>query len=776
MNFQKIQRAYADMRRILETANTRRGLLTDIELKTLYTALDATEEANDFGAIIYLYQRLLHLGAILDDGPMSPERQRFHFRYIRALLKTCDFETGLPHLNKALERFPSSLDLWTLQLHYLWFNRPSDLVEMARAGRFDALPSTGLIGLYGEIFILAGQHDRARELVNGANAAGQGSPDLLFLQMNSETDSARKLSAFNSYLAQNNLRPLMLRDNSQPIGIDNLVAADPDADHTSDGPLVTVITTAYECAEYLEVSARSILDQSYRNIELMLVDDCSDDATRAKIAELAAQDSRVVPVYRSENAGTYIAKSEAFRRAKGEFTIFHDSDDWAHPDKIRSEVKELRASPNLVCLGSCWVRINEDAHILMQISGNYGHPDPAATMVHTQAVLERCGTFDPIRTGADTEFKRRIQHTFGPRSLRTDRRVLVLGRQHGESLTQSGSSTMKNFGWSVPRALYRASWFDNYATGNQDRNHWSPLGVRKIPIPVQYDFSDLLKYDRLARLGLDQKFEDMIFVVRGQHAKRHLTQIHRLIMGLHHNGYRVGLWFEDKEWAHETWQGKHLRKMGHLHYYHTLDNLTGKLCLLLDSTDTGVTAQIVDPDQLQKDGTAEAPPPQTVAAFSRFLISPNWAQHMETLQQVPSEDVLVFSRPDVPGTTALQGTAFAFATQPAPKGWRNLLGSGKGQPADTLVLVHGGWSEEDMIEASMLARQLGRRFLFVDIFAEALVNHDLSREGDFTLSTPLEPAVGADLIQKIAAVIAGDYTTGQPLNTGFRLILPARGF
>lgn len=774
MNFQKIQRAYADMRRILELATARRGLLTDGELKTLYSALEASGEANDFGAVIYLYERLLHLGAIQDTGPMSPERQRFHFRYIRALLKTCDFETGLTHLNAALARFPNSLDLWTLQLHYLWFNRPEDLVDMARAGQFDSLPSTSLIGLYGEVFILAGQHERARELVNGANAAGQGSTDLLFLQMNSETDSARKLSAFNSYLTHNKLRPLVLRDANQPMGIDNLLAADPHGDQTSDGPLVTVITTAYECAEYLEVSARSILDQSYRNIELMLVDDCSDDATRAKIAELAAQDSRVVPVYRSENGGTYIAKSEAFRRAKGEFTIFHDSDDWAHPDKIRREAAELRANQNLVCLHSCWVRINEEAHILMQMSGNYGHPDPAATMLRTQPVLNSCGTFDPIRTGADTEFKRRMQRSFGPRSLRTDRRVMVLGRQHGGSLTQSGSSTMKNFGWSVPRALYRASWFDHYASDKHSRNYWSPLGVRKIPIPVQYDFDDLLKYDTMSRLGLDQKFEDMIFVVRGQHAKRHLTQIHRLIMALHHNGYRVGLWFEDKDWAYGTWQGKHLKRMGYLHHYRTLDNLTGKICLLLDSTDTGLSAQIIGPDQLRPDGgTDTAPSAVAPMPFARFLISPNWEQHMDQLRAIETGDLLVFSRPDVPGSTALQGTAFAWATQPAPKGWRKLLGNT--QAKDTLVLVHGGWSEEDMLEAAMLARHLGRRFLFVDIFAEALATHDLSREQDFTLSAPLEPAVGTGLIQQIAAVIAANYNPDEPLNTGFELTLPAEG-
>ena len=773
MNFQKIQRAYADMRRILEIATARRGLLTDGEQTTLYTALDISDDANDFGAIIYLYERLLHLGALPATGPMSPERQRFHFRYIRALLKVCDFETGLAHLNGALAQFPNSLDLWVLQLHYLWFNRPDDLVDMARAGRFDSLPSTSLIGLYGEVFILAGQHERARELVNGANAAGQGSTDLLFLQMNSETESARKLSSLNSYLAQNRLRPLVLRDANQPVGIDNLMAADPHGDQVGDGPLVTVITTAYDCAEYLEVSARSILDQSYRNIELMLVDDCSDAATRAKIAELAAQDSRVVPVYRSENGGTYIAKSEAFRRAKGKFTIFHDSDDWAHPDKIRTEVNALQASPNLICLSSCWVRINEKAHILLQLSGNYGHPDPAATMVHTRPVLERCGTFDPIRTGADTEFKRRMQHAFGPRSLRTDRRVLVLGRQHGGSLTQSGSSTMKNFGWSVPRALYRASWFDEYAADRPSRNYWAPLGVRQTPIPVDYSFDDLLTFDRLARLGLDQKFEDMVFVVRGQHAKRHLTQIHRLIMALHHNGYRVGLWFEDRAWADETWQGKHLNRMGYLHHYSVLENLTAKLCLLLDSTDTGITVQVVGPDQLDRDGTTQTPPPAVQTPIARFLISPNWDQHMAELRALPADAVLVFSRPDVPGTKALQGTAFAWTTQPAPTGWRKLLGSG--QARQTLVLVHGGWSEEDMYEVTMLARHLGRRFLFVDIFAEALASHDLSKEQDFSLSTPLDPAVGSGLVRQIAAGIAAGYKPGEPLNTGFELTLPAEG-
>ena len=99
----------------------------------------------------------------------------------------------------------------------------------------------------------------------------------------------------------------------------------------SDMPLITVIVPAYNIPEYLPRCIHSIMAQTYRNLEILLVDDGSTDGTAELCDRLAAEDSRI-KVFHKENGGTSRARNLALEHASGEYVGFVDSDDSISPD------------------------------------------------------------------------------------------------------------------------------------------------------------------------------------------------------------------------------------------------------------------------------------------------------------------------------------------------------------------------------------------------------------------------------------------------------------
>ena len=99
----------------------------------------------------------------------------------------------------------------------------------------------------------------------------------------------------------------------------------------SDMPLITVIVPAYNIPEYLPRCIHSITAQTYRNLEILIVDDGSTDGTSELCDRLAAEDSRIRGFHR-ENGGTSRARNLGLEHASGEYVGFVDSDDFISPD------------------------------------------------------------------------------------------------------------------------------------------------------------------------------------------------------------------------------------------------------------------------------------------------------------------------------------------------------------------------------------------------------------------------------------------------------------
>lgn len=112
-------------------------------------------------------------------------------------------------------------------------------------------------------------------------------------------------------------------------------------------PLVSVIICVYNAGEYCAPSLRSIVEQSYGRLEILVVDDGSTDGCLDGLADL---DDRRVKVIRQPNAGKSVAMNQALSEMRGEFYAIQDADDISNRTRIERQVRCLIDSPDLAAV------------------------------------------------------------------------------------------------------------------------------------------------------------------------------------------------------------------------------------------------------------------------------------------------------------------------------------------------------------------------------------------------------------------------------------------
>lgn len=109
-------------------------------------------------------------------------------------------------------------------------------------------------------------------------------------------------------------------------------------------PLVTVVMPVYNVERYIEPCVNSVLQQTYQNIEIIIVDDATPDKSIEKISHINDERIRVVT---QENRGLAGARNTGIRESSGKYVAFLDSDDFWHPDKISQHVQKLESNPDI---------------------------------------------------------------------------------------------------------------------------------------------------------------------------------------------------------------------------------------------------------------------------------------------------------------------------------------------------------------------------------------------------------------------------------------------
>lgn len=210
-------------------------------------------------------------------------------------------------------------------------------------------------------------------------------------------------------------------------------------------PLVSVIVPCYNGEKTISVALDSLLTQSYKKIEIIVVDDASTDNSQTLLKSYQQKDSRVRYIRLQQNGGAYAARNLGLKVSRGKYITTHDADDWSHPQKIEMQVAALQKSKSIKACVSHWVRSDENLHFQrwrMEEGWIYRN---VSSLMFRRSVHKALGYWDNVSVNADTEFYDRIIAKFGSSSIHEvmPGMPLAFGRFDPSSLTQTSATHLR---------------------------------------------------------------------------------------------------------------------------------------------------------------------------------------------------------------------------------------------------------------------------------------------------------------------------------------------
>lgn len=264
--------------------------------------------------------------------------------------------------------------------------------------------------------------------------------DLYLAASNLELSTDERVNYINKALELSKISPIKLETSVKGPLFDRLTSSNTlrKIYESKDAvPMVTVIMPAYNAESTIQTALRSVLNQTWTNLEVLVVDDCSTDGTAAIVEDYMAGDPRVKLIKNDSNSGPYVARNQALREASGVFVTCSDADDWSHPEKIERQVMHLLQKRSAIGNTSHQARVTAEMQFYRR--GNYGvliFENMSSLMFRRKAVLDAAGFWDCVRFGADNEFIRRLRKVFGKDSvLCLEASPLSFTKQSGDSLT-----------------------------------------------------------------------------------------------------------------------------------------------------------------------------------------------------------------------------------------------------------------------------------------------------------------------------------------------------
>jgi glycosyltransferase involved in cell wall biosynthesis len=128
-------------------------------------------------------------------------------------------------------------------------------------------------------------------------------------------------------------------------------------------PLLSVILPAYNAQQFIAPAVQSILDQTFKDFEFIIIDDGSTDRTLAILQELASKDGRIKLISRP-NTGYVVALNEGLAIAQGKLVARMDADDISLPTRFEKQVAYMQANPDCVLLGTNVSQMDEAGDII----------------------------------------------------------------------------------------------------------------------------------------------------------------------------------------------------------------------------------------------------------------------------------------------------------------------------------------------------------------------------------------------------------------------------
>lgn len=254
-----------------------------------------------------------------------------------------------------------------------------------------------------------------------------------------------------------------------------------------DGPLVSVIMPVYRAGPAVNAAIRSILAQSWRRLELIIVDDGSPPEYVPPLERWTTADPRVRLIRCANNRGAYTSRNIGLDAAQGEFVTCHDADDWSHPRKLELQVNDLLAKPDRIANLTTWLRVTERLEIHhRRPSRSLAHVALASLLFRREPVMARLGHWDAVRKMGDAEFLHRLELAFEQKIETVGEAPMSFALQHRDSL--SGMDMLRGF-MDPERQIYLAryrEWHERIAV--EQAPVWLATEPKRRPFPAPASF------------------------------------------------------------------------------------------------------------------------------------------------------------------------------------------------------------------------------------------------------------------------------------------------
>jgi glycosyltransferase involved in cell wall biosynthesis len=213
-------------------------------------------------------------------------------------------------------------------------------------------------------------------------------------------------------------------------------------------PLVTVYVLNYNYAQYLEKCINSVLAQSYRNIELIVIDDGSTDDS-LKVLEQYEKNDNIKLIFQ-ENIGLLKSIIKAFMLAQGEYVVRVDADDWVVPNFVESMVSEVVEHEEIAMVFPDYYEVDEIGKILHRVKRRdfstevtlFDQPaHGACTLTKKEAYLKVGGHNQELQCQDGVDIWLAITEKY---KVKNHKKPLFYYRKHRRSLTTDYSKIFKN--------------------------------------------------------------------------------------------------------------------------------------------------------------------------------------------------------------------------------------------------------------------------------------------------------------------------------------------
>jgi O-antigen biosynthesis protein len=154
-------------------------------------------------------------------------------------------------------------------------------------------------------------------------------------------------------------------------------------------PLVSVIIPVYNRADLISRAIQSALSQSYKNLEVLVIDDCSQDSTSAVVTGF--KDTRIRYIRHEQNQGEGASRNTGMREASGKYAAFLDSDDEWLPSKLTRQISLLESEDAALCSCQCYLETSKGEYTIRPQTAYQGGNLLRYLLYESQAAMQPSG-------------------------------------------------------------------------------------------------------------------------------------------------------------------------------------------------------------------------------------------------------------------------------------------------------------------------------------------------------------------------------------------------